>query len=98
MQIIKWVVTPPCRLCSAPPEFKRRRSCFGCEKFHRKKPAPPVFRSHRLSKEQMRQRNARIAALRAEGLSYEKIARIMKMPRATVQSAAAAALREQKKN
>jgi DNA-directed RNA polymerase specialized sigma24 family protein len=46
----------------------------------------------------MRQRNARIAALRAEGLSYEKIARIMKMPRATVQSAAAAALREQKKN
>jgi hypothetical protein len=91
MEEIKWIVTPPCRLCAAPPEFKRRYACLGCEKLHKNEKQPAVKVKHRLSKAELRQRNARIAALRKDGASYERIAVMLKMPRATVQSAAKAA-------
>jgi hypothetical protein len=94
METIKWVVTPPCRCCGAPLEFMRRYPCIGCEKFHKKNEQPMIFAKHNLSKAERLRRNARIAALHADGLSYERIARMLKMPRATVQSAAAAGRRE----
>jgi hypothetical protein len=46
--------------------------------------------NHKLTKADMLLRNARIASMREEGLSYDCIAGILKMPRGTVQSAAAA--------
>lgn len=86
METIRWVVTPPCRLCSAPPEFKRRRQCLGCEKFFEQKST--ANKECRFAGTDKRLRNAKIAAMRKKGASYGKIAKALHIPRATVQSAA----------
>lgn len=93
VDIIKWVVTPPCRSCIATPEFTRRLSCVGCEKLRREK-TPAAFEKRGLSKTQRLIRNARVLALRDAGFSFGRIGLLLDMPRATVQSAEAAGRRE----
>lgn len=94
METIKWVETPPCRLCSAPEEYRRRYPCMGCEKLGRKhNDAPVEVKTHRKSRAELDRRNMTIAKLYASGLSYRKIAVMFGMPRATVQSAVKAAKR-----
>ena len=75
----------------------RRYPCIGCEKLHKKDVQPAIFAKHSLAKAERLRRNARIVALRADGLSYERIAIMLKLPRATVQSAAAAGRHEAEK-
>ncbi len=94
MEEICWVTTPPCSKCSAPPEFARRFPCIGCEKRNRRKETfnAPVKRSMTNSDRQIR--NRKIGEMREKGFSFERIAIILKMPRATVQSAAASFVRQ----
>lgn len=98
METIKWVQTPPCRLCSAPDAYRRRLSCIGCEKLSRKNnddfdKIRDKIRAHRKSRAELESRNMKIAKLYDDGLSYRKIAVMLGMPRATVQSAVKAAKR-----
>ncbi|CDZ24660.1 hypothetical protein CCDG5_1550 [[Clostridium] cellulosi] len=94
METIKWVETPPCRLCSGPEEYRRRYPCMGCEKLGRKDNEKPVeIKIHRKTRAELDSRNMKIAKLYANGLSYRKIAIMLGMPRATVQSAVKAAKR-----
>lgn len=91
MEKIKWIETPPCKFCSAPENLKRRYSCMGCEKFRRKPALPLKFPKRRLNSGELSKRNLKIAKLYRSGLSYQKIALMFGMPRATVQSAVKAA-------
>lgn len=88
MEKISWVVTPPCRGCLGPEKLRRRPQCLGCEKLSGPRAELPP---RRLSERDRERRNRRISLLRSEGYSYARIARLLGIPRATVQSAARAA-------
>lgn len=90
METIKWIVTPPCRECDGPSEYMKRFPCIGCEKFFRKKTLPVIHTQHRLTKAERQLRNGQIYDMRQAGLSYGRIAMLLNLPRATVQSAVAA--------
>jgi DNA-binding transcriptional MerR regulator len=90
MEKIKWVTTPPCAKCTATPEITRRYPCIGCEKQHRKDATFKASIKRRLTNADRLLRNSQIGELRENGFSYERIAILLKMPRATVQSAALA--------
>lgn len=89
MEQINWVTTPPCSKCIAMPELTRRFPCIGCEKLHSHDEAYNAPTKRSLSNSDRQLRNKRIGQLRVKGLSFEQIAIMLKMPRATVQSAAA---------
>lgn len=94
METIKWVTTPACRDCQTPREFSRRLPCMGCEKQHCRRETVKIKVNCKLTKEDRLNRNRHIAELRDKGFSYERIAIMLKMPRATVQSAASAYLKQ----
>lgn len=89
--IVKWVVTPRCSECQTPMALKGRYCCLGCERQQIKKKYKKEKIKHITDKKAMSQRNLKIAGMRENGMSYGEIATILKIPRATVQSAAAAA-------
>ena len=103
-ETVCWVSTPPCRSCTGHNELLRRPSCIGCEKPLQKKPPrraayvpakpekniPAQLTAPRQIDKERVARNRRVAALHEAGMSYGKIARLLGIPRATVQSADAA--------
>lgn len=90
-ETIRWVVTPKCSECKTPMALKGRYCCLGCERQRVTKKYKKEKNRRIPEKEAIIKRNLQIADMRSKGMSYNEIARALKMPRATVQSAAAAA-------
>lgn len=81
---IRFVHTPPCRLCRPTAERKRRYPCIGCTKPAAKQPPLPVKKNRKLRKIGQYRRDCAIAKLRENGLSLGEISKILKIPRSTV--------------
>lgn len=88
---IRWVSTPKCSECQTPMALKGRYCCIGCDRQKIQKKYKPLKANRNLDKKEISKRNLKIAEMRSKGFSYNEIARALKIPRATVQSAAAAA-------
>jgi hypothetical protein len=84
MEEIKWVITPPCKECPATPEIARRYPCIGCEKQHRKNESCKPIIKRSIGGADRMLRNRKIGEMRENAFSYERIAILLKIPRATV--------------